>query len=115
MSGIRKTGILLMTAMVLLSTTGFTVWHHICGGAHGHSACKEVPLYFKASIVAVPQVKKEFIPVLAAECFIVMTPAQEESFNEGSLHGISDREPPPRLAGKSLVYFLHQPRIPFAS
>jgi hypothetical protein len=145
MNRLRQTGVVFLVVLVLAGTAGFNVWHHICacrpvvvekvhscceksvpepvrtadacgtGCAHDHKGCRNVPVWFKAPIVAVPAVQKvslpelvqamvtelPFIPVLSAE------PA-------GAGFTLSHEKPPP-LSGKELVFFLHQLRIPYSA
>jgi len=152
MNRIRQTGVVFLVILVLVSTTGFTWWHHVCackpviekaasccepvaetrsccaaetpeplshddacgtGCTNDHNGCKDIPVYFKASIVAVPQVQKVTLPELALTTvfvlpYILETPGETVS---GSVTFSHDKPPP--LAGKALVFFLNQLRIPF--
>jgi hypothetical protein len=155
MSGMRQAGVIFLVILVLVGTTGFTWWHHICackpvvevkvasccepvketqsccekealrpvkkedacgtGCSHDHKGCKDVPLYFKASIVAVPQVSKAVIPELAAASELDLPYITESSGETATFSLAISHDKPPPLAGKALVFFLNQLRIPFSA
>ena len=156
MSRLRQAGVIFLVMMVFFSTTGFTVWHHICGcrnaepvmqtnccepvqetasccahenegtgvedpsecntcgNEHG-DGCKDIPVYFKASIVAVPLVQKIVLPELTREVVaeIPFLPDLTCKTNEPLV--FSGHEKPPRKTGKQLVFFLSQLRIPLSA
>jgi hypothetical protein len=145
MKRIRQTGLIFLVMLMLAGTTGFNIWHHVCacrpvteakthscceGGApapattddacgtgcsHDHKGCKDIPVYFKASIIAVPAIQKTVLPELMQA---LVTELPFISGNEGEVLDyqfiISQDKPPPR-AGKELVFYLHQLRIPFSA
>ena len=146
MNTLRKTGLTLRAALVLLSTTGFNVWHHICGCRFApeelhphaccqadvplpvskedpcgdgfgecHAGCRNVPVYFKASIIAVPLAQK--LSLLQADQVLVADVPFLPTFNaESDQHGFFCKpEKPPLIGGKHLILFLHQLRIPFSA
>jgi hypothetical protein len=85
------------------------------GCTNDHKGCRDVPVYFKASIVAVPLVQKVTLPELAqlAEIVIPFIPAVPGETADGGFT-LAHNKPPPR-AGKELVFYLHQLRIPFSA
>ena len=155
MNRLRRTGVFFLVLIVLFSTTGFTIWDHICGCrpspevavssccvpeeatasccedevpqpaeagedcgtgcGHDHNGCKEVPLYFKASIIAVPSVQKVVLPELvqALVTELPFLPGTDGEALNPRFAVIQDK-PPPR-AGKELVFYLHQLRIPLSA
>jgi hypothetical protein len=153
MNKLRQTGVIFLVILVLVSTTGFTWWHHVCackpvvekvasccepvaethsccaseapkpvsqddacgtGCKNDHHGCKDIPVYFKASIVAIPQVQKVTLPELAAASVFVL-PYIPETPGETANDGLTfSHDKPPPLSGKALVYFLNQLRIPFS-
>jgi hypothetical protein len=145
MNRIRQTGVILLVMLLLAGTAGFNVWHHICacrpvaevrvhscceketpapvqtadacgtGCSHNHKGCKDVPVWFKAPIVAIPLVQKVTLPELAQAmvteiAFIPVLPAE----TNGVKFTLSHEKPPPR-SGKDLVFYLNQLRIPFSA
>ncbi len=145
MNRIRQTGTVFLVLLMLAGTTGFNVWHHVCacrpvaevkvhscceaeatrpvsgadacgtGCAHDHKGCKDVPVYFKATIIAVPAVHKVLLPELARVLVseLPFIPAAAGETDEPQF--VISRDKPPPRAGKQLVYYLHQLRIPFSA
>lgn len=146
MNRLRQTGLVFLVILVLISTTGFTIYDHICackpvavavqqhscchrevpapvaltdncgtGCANNHKGCKDVPLFFRATIIAVPAAHKlllpQVLPVLVTEL-----PYGEftETLVEKTLDIYRPESPPPR-AGRILVNYLHQIKIPFVA
>lgn len=146
MNTLRRTGLTLLAALVLLSTTGFNVWHHICGCefaseslhphsccekesavpidegepcndgcGHDHSGCRNIPVYYKAPIVAVSQVSKTIVPDILPPLLCEIAPVQSETDQAPQDAAIVRFGHPPLMTGRDLVCFLHQLRIPDAS
>lgn len=157
MNRLRQTGVILLVILVLVSTTGFTWWHHVCacepvvetvavcsepvqedhsccateapppvqpvqhddacgtGCTSDHRGCKDIPLYFKASIIAIPQVQKVTLPELSVTSVFILPYIQETPGEAISVRISPSYDRPPPLSGKALVCFLNQLRIPFSA
>lgn len=88
--------------------------HKGCG--HDHNGCKDIPLYFKASLIGLPVAQKVTFQVHVPEfdvpfASIFHAPEQDEIKSVK----VARPDPPPCPSGRSLVYSLHQPKIPCLS
>ena len=85
------------------------------GCTNHHKGCKDVPLYFKATIVALPLLKKggfEFsVPSLELFCQVLFAESPEFPVETVVIPTVD----PPPLSGRERVVFLHQLRIPFTA
>lgn len=143
MNRLRQTGSIFLVIMVLFSTTGFTLWHHICacqpvkevhsccpgdmqepvktndacgtGCAHDHKGCKDIPVYYKASIVAI-SLNVKVVPDDLSTALEIELPfiSEHDNASVNNILPVYKERPPPR-AGRDLVFYLHQIRIPFSA
>jgi hypothetical protein len=86
------------------------------GCSHDHKGCKDIPLYFKASLLGLPVVQKEPYSIHLPEFDISLASVFRFQNIEDLQYVLVDRpDPPPLITGRSLVYSLHQPKIPSIS
>jgi len=136
----RKTSIFFISSLILFSTTGVAIYHHICGcpSDNGHSCCHvpEAPVcctdgdhsicdtedshkcrnevtYLKAPIISTSPIQKLTVSVVSFDIPVQRMPKtgmSDESVTEQPY--IRPEILPPR-AGGPLFIILHQLKIPF--
>jgi hypothetical protein len=83
------------------------------GCAHHHKGCKDVPVYFTASILGVPAVKEELLTKDLSPVDLPSPLFPEENMQDTGVDFVFTAEDPPPIPGKQILFSIHQLKIPF--